>query len=61
MLKKPRETEMADQTFLRQAQQDAENLKKLSESTKRRLDSETDWNGYRMRGYEFPQRVMRMG
>ncbi|WP_343608764.1 hypothetical protein [Novosphingobium sp.] len=52
---------MADQTFLRQAQQDAENLKKLSESTKRRLDSETDWNGYRMRGYEFPQRVMRMG
>lgn len=52
---------MAEQTFLRQAQQDAEKLRKLPEETKRRLDSETDWTGYRMRGYEFPHRVVRMG
>jgi len=49
---------MADEAFLRQARQDAEKARKMSEAARRRLESETDWGGYRMRGYEFPDRVI---
>lgn len=49
---------MADEAFLRQARQDAEKARQMSESVRRRLESETDWSGYRMRGYEFPTRVV---
>ena len=47
---------MADEAFLRQAKQDAEKARQMSDSVRRRLESETDWSGYRMRGYEFPSR-----
>jgi hypothetical protein len=47
---------MRDDAFIRQARQDAEKLGKRSEETRQRLNAETDWNGFRMRGYEFPDR-----
>ena len=52
---------MSEETFLRQARQDAEKLKNLSDVQQRRLQQETDWRGYRMRGYEFPSTAVSAG
>lgn len=51
------EAGVGDESFLNQAKQDAEKIRKLSEDQQNRLRRETDWSGYRMRGYEFPTRV----
>lgn len=45
---------MGDEAFLKQAREDAESVRNLPDSAKERLHRETDWAGYRMRGYEFP-------
>ncbi len=43
-------------SFLEQARLDAAQIAGLSEAILQMLDRETDWFGYRMRGYEFPTR-----
>lgn len=47
---------MGDDAFLKQAREDADLVKGLPDSAKERVDRETDWSGYRMRGYEFPSK-----
>jgi hypothetical protein len=49
-----------DEGFLKQVQQDAEKIRNLSDIQKARLDRDTDWNGYRMRAYEFPDKGQRV-
>ena len=41
-------------SFLEQAKMDAAQMRDVSEAIVQMLDRETDWLGYRMRGYEFP-------
>jgi hypothetical protein len=41
-------------SFLEQARMDAMQMRHESEVVVQMLDRETDWFGYRMRGYEFP-------
>lgn len=51
---------MRDEAFLRQARDDAERIRSLPSSEQDRLNRETDWRGYRMRGYEFPEENTRL-
>jgi hypothetical protein len=41
-------------SFLEQARMDAAQMRDVSDAVVQMLDRETDWFGYRMRGYEFP-------
>jgi len=48
---------MVDDAFHKQAEKDAQKVRDLPEDIRQRLDRETDWSGFRMRGYEFPAKA----
>jgi hypothetical protein len=46
---------MSKEQLLRQISEDNEKIAMLSEHVRLMLDLETDWDGFRYRGYRFPK------